>query len=243
MPRLLVALLVAGAAALPSRALAHLSLTAPVSRYGPDVLKTGPCGVSGGERTANVSYFEPGATIEVRWDEYVQHPGHYRIAFDPDGVDDFIDPATMTELYSNDAVLLDGIEDSRERQYAVTVTLPDVSCDNCTLQVIQVMYDKLPYTTPGNDIYYQCADLVLAPNGAPDGGADEPDAGSELDAGLEIVPDASPDGGIPTESGDNANAGGSGCRAVQGVDSTAWWSILLLVWVSRRLARMHRFTL
>lgn len=39
--------------------------------------------------------------------------------------------------------------------------LPDVECDNCTLQAIQVMYDKPPYVTPGNDLYYQCADLVL----------------------------------------------------------------------------------
>ena len=243
MLRLLLALLVAGSSSVPSGALAHLSLTAPVSRYGPDVLKTGPCGVSGGERSANVSYFEAGATIEVRWEEYVQHPGHYRIAFDPDGTDDFVDPATMTELYSNDTVLLDGIEDSREREYAVTVTLPDISCDHCTLQVIQVMYDKPPYTTPGNDIYYQCADLVLtegsAPD-APDGGANEPDAGSGVDAGPEMVPDASADGGVGMGGDNTTDLGGSGCRLVTLSDSAAWWSILLLVWASRRLARVHR---
>ena len=43
-----------------SSADAHLELDAPTSRYGPDVLKTGPCGVNGGERTDNVTYFEPG---------------------------------------------------------------------------------------------------------------------------------------------------------------------------------------
>ena len=243
MLRLVVAFLVASATTLPSAALAHLSLTAPVSRYGPDVLKTGPCGVAGGERSANVSYFEPGETIEVRWEEYVQHPGHYRIAFDPDGVDDFVDPVTMTELYSNDAVLLDGIEDSRERQYAVTVTLPEVSCDNCTLQVIQVMYDKPPYTTPGNDIYYQCADLVLASEDAPDGGPEDPDAGSELDAGMETVADASVNREPDAGGNGAAEPGGSGCRAVRSTDTAAWWSILILVWMLRRLARVHRFPL
>lgn len=243
MLRLVLALLVASATALPSAALAHLSLTAPVSRYGPEVLKTGPCGVSDGERTANLTYFEPGETIEVRWDEYVQHPGHYRIAFDPDGVDDFVDPASMTDLYSNEAVLLDGIEDRGERQYAVTVTLPDVSCDNCTLQVIQVMYDKPPYTTPGNDIYYQCADLVLTGGGAPDGGPEDPDAGSRLDAGMEMVPDAGTDGGLDAATDGSAEQGVSGCRAVRGTDAGTWWSILLLLWISRHLARMHRFPL
>lgn len=170
---------------LPKVARAHLGLDVPTSRYGPDTLKTGPCGVTGGERTSNVSYYEPGTTIEVRWNEYVDHPGHYRIAFDDDGDDDFVDPATMLELYSNDTVLLDGITDQGrgERDYVATVTLPDLSCSNCTLQVIQVMYDKPPYTTPGNDIYYQCADLVLREAGMDAGTDADADTGSDADAG------------------------------------------------------------
>lgn len=163
------ALLVTFVALSPALAHAHLGLDSPPSRYGPDTLQVGPCGVSDGERSELVTYYEPGATIEVRWEEYIDHPGHYRISFDDDGDDDFIDPAAMMELYSNETVLLDGIEDkgADERDYVATVTLPDVTCDKCTLQVIQVMYDKPPYTTPGNDIYYQCADLVLREGGAP----------------------------------------------------------------------------
>jgi hypothetical protein len=180
-----VSLLGALAVASPLEASAHLDLDSPTSRYGPDVLKTGPCGISGGERTANVTYFEPGETIEVGWDEYVDHPGHYRIAFDDQGDDDFVDPATMMELYSNDTVLLDGIPDKGrdERDYAVTITLPNVTCENCTLQVIQVMYDKPPYTTPGNDIYYQCADLVLREGEAPP----STDAGTDAGAGCGVA--------------------------------------------------------
>jgi hypothetical protein len=142
---------------------AHLGLTSPVSRYGPNVLKQGPCGVLGGERSDNVTVFEPGQTILVRWEEYVNHPGHYRIAFDPDGDDDFVDPASMDEFYSNDTVLLDGIEDHAgdDPYYEVSVQLPNIECERCTLQVIQLMYDKPPYVVPGNDIYYQCADLAL----------------------------------------------------------------------------------
>lgn len=203
----------------PQPASAHLDLTAPVSRYGPDVLKTGPCGISGGERSDHISYFEPGQTIEVRWIEYIDHPAHYRIAFDQDGDDDFVDPATMTELYSNEAVLLDGIEDKGPdtQDYAVTVTLPDVTCDNCTLQVIQVMYDKPPYTTPGNDIYYQCADLVLREGGAADAGT-----GPDADAG--------------TSLGDS-----SGCRAAGGgIAGLGVFPALLILLVARRLAAASR---
>lgn len=160
---LVFAVVVAGA--LP--AAAHLGLDYPPSRYGPNVLKIGPCGIGGGLRSNNVTTLEPGATIEVAWDEYVDHPGHYRIAFDIDGDDDFVDPPCLSgcnsrsptiEFYSNDAVVLDGIPDETD---SARVTLPDVECEHCTLQVIQVMYDKPPYVIPGDDIYYQCADLVL----------------------------------------------------------------------------------
>ena len=202
--RFLVAFLcLAAVILLPLGVNAHLGLDLPASRYGPDVLKTGPCGISGGERTENITYYEPGATIDVRWNEYVDHPGHYRIAFDADGVDEFVDPATMMELYSNKAVLLDGIPDEGRdtRDYKATVTLPDIECDNCTLQVIQMMYDKPPYTTPGNDIYYQCADLVLRKGGAP------PDAGVGTDAGTGPGTTPAPESGCSTASGPSAGLG------------------------------------
>lgn len=227
-----LAFLLASAAWAPA-ARAHLELTEPTSRYGPDVLKTGPCGVAGGERTSRVTYFEPGQTIEVRWDEYIDHPGHYRIAFDADGDDDFVDPSTMMELYSNDAVLLDGIADKGpgDREYVVTVTLPNLTCDNCTLQVIQVMYDKPPYVVPGNDIYYQCADLVLRSGGAPDGGV-VLDAGA-LDAGTEV------DGGQDAGDGPSSEAGG-GCRATRTPPNQIAWTGLLLMCLAHRLARRSR---
>jgi hypothetical protein len=154
-----------------SPAAAHLGLHDPPSRYGENILKIAPCGRGGGQRSTNVTTFEPGATIEVLWDEYVDHPGHFRIAFDDDGDDDFADPRCLRgcnsttptiELYADSTVLLDGIPDTpRGGESGARVTLPDIECDNCTLQVIQVMYDKPPYVSPGNDIYYQCADLVL----------------------------------------------------------------------------------
>lgn len=60
------------------------------------------------------------------------------------------------------------------------VTLPNVECSNCTLQVIQVMEDDTfhgPYdTTPGvgvSDVYHQCIDLVLK-HGAAQGAGGAP---------------------------------------------------------------------
>ena len=61
----------------------------------------------------------------------------------------------------------------RVQKYTWQLTLPNVECDNCTLQVIQVMEDNLAHgdydPTPGvgiEDIYHQCIDLVLK-QGAP----------------------------------------------------------------------------
>jgi hypothetical protein len=149
---------------------AHLALLYPPSREGGDVLKEGPCGRAGSRRGAPVTELAAGSSLEVVWDEYVDHPSHFRIAFDRDGDDDFADPVCVAgcdtrlpqfAFYTNDAVLLDDIADTAGGEGRATVTLPDVACDACTLQVIQVMYDKPPYASGGNDIYYQCADLVL----------------------------------------------------------------------------------
>lgn len=156
-----------------SVAQAHLGLEYPASRYGAQELKAGPCGRVGGVRTTDqVTVLRPGSVLKVRFDEYVDHPGHYRIAFDEAGDDDFVDPAGFddirpaAEYYPNSPILLDGIADRPvtpgvDSVYEVEVTLPDLECDGCTLQVIQVMTDKGP-VYGDDDLYYQCADLILS---------------------------------------------------------------------------------
>ena len=202
--------------ALATPAAAHVALEYPPSRYGENVLKEGPCGVAGGARTTNVTELEAGSTITVVWDEYVDHPGHFRLAFDAEGDDDFADPLCLAHcdsrnmdigLYVNDSVLLDGIADTPAGgESRVELTLPDVECNNCTLQLIQVMTDKPPYTSPGNDLYYQCADLILHKR------AVEPCAGDcdgngrvtveELTAGVRIALGLSPVGDCAPCDGD-----------------------------------------
>jgi|GEM_PF-916992 len=153
---------------------AHLRLTYPPPRYAEDDLKDRPCGIPNGMRSRNVERLQAGQTIEITWEETVEHSGHFRIAFDADGDDDFVDPEGYEDFYTNDAVMHDDIEDKdvyvEDPSYSFEITLPDIACDNCTLQVIQVMTDKKPYGPPlYDDIYYQCADLVLEQR---DGGSD-----------------------------------------------------------------------
>jgi uncharacterized protein (TIGR03382 family) len=199
-------------------ALAHVDLDAPTDRGCVDQ-KVGPCGNGCDSRSSNVTEVEPGATITVRWTETVDHPGHYRISFDDDGIDDFQNPTGYDDIQENPTlpVLLDGIEDrDGGGQYEVQVTLPDIECDNCTLQLIQMMTDKPPFSLPGNDIYYRCADLTLRT------GAGSVDAGPP-------APDAGPGGGGGDGDGGGCNAGG------QSAPGFAWLLALgALAYVGRR---------
>jgi MYXO-CTERM domain-containing protein len=171
-------------------------MDAPVSRVGAGCSffsdqKVGPCGVN--QRGTNVTEFRPGQTITVRLNETIDHPSHYRIAFNPNG-DDFEDPTSKDDKNGGHPfVLLDNIVDEDADQQNVQVTLPNMTCENCTLQLIQVMYDKGANgfggadgvgTDDNDDLYYACADIVL--KGAPVGGGDAgtPDAGTgSSDAG------------------------------------------------------------
>jgi len=175
---------------------AHISVDEAgthMSRYGGDDLKAGPCGMAGGKRSTNVYKYKPGATINVSISETIPHPGYFRIAFDNDGDDGFKDPAGTDgkdgncsgdakcgpgkeDYCNNETVLLDRLDQHASggfggsaKKYTWSVTLPNIECDNCTLQIIQVMNDFNfhPQPYPADDIYYQCIDIVLSKD-APD---------------------------------------------------------------------------
>jgi hypothetical protein len=171
-----------------SVARAHIALIAPEPRT--TQLKDGPCGEVGGTRGPTVAVFEPGQTITLRWAETVDHGSHYRIAFDVDGEDDFVPPTERTDLYNSPAVLADDIADGSGGTYAQAITLPDVECERCTIQLIQVMY--------GSGNYFQCADIAIRRAGGPP----PSDAGAAVgvDAGVAFTDDAA----SPTGSGDAA---------------------------------------
>jgi BIM1-like copper acquisition factor len=198
------------AAAAPRPAAAHIQLTFPPQRT--EAQKKGPCGDGTSARSAAVTEFRPGQTIVVEWDETVEHPGHFRISFDDDGDDDFAIPASYDESCSNGKVLVDLIPDrdvsNGDRHYRQEVTLPNYECVNCTLQVIQIMTDKPPYTADalGNDIYYQCSDITL--RGRPAAPADAP-ACLVVGGGTSGAGGASGAGGVGNAGG-GAGAGAAG---------------------------------
>lgn len=107
-------------------------------------LKSEPCGNVA--RTNVPVTFQPGETIEVEWEETINHPGYFRISFSPQADEGFAQN-----------VLLDNIpEVPAIKFYSATITLPNITCDDCTLQLIQVMTDR-----PNDPFYYSCADIRL----------------------------------------------------------------------------------
>ena len=170
------------------------------------MLKQRHCGDPAAPRQANPTVRAPGAPYTVVWYETIDHPGHYRISWSMNnGTDFFVPPnATATTVGMDPTVMIDLIPDVQGnfpgglgRKYTQQITLPNVECSNCTLQVIQLMTDKPPYTTAttSDDIYYQCADFILT-NTAP-----------MPDAGVTMGGDAGTTGGGDTGG---CNAGGAG---------------------------------
>jgi hypothetical protein len=233
-----IPLTVAALVLVPSLAHAHTVLLDPPPRD-PNQIKVFPCGGAGpsaaasGQRTT----YAAGSTITVEFSEFVQHPGYFRIAFSPNGLDGF-----------DQHVLVPMIADTNDEHYSVQVTLPDTPCDNCSLQLIQCMDASMPPVASCSN-YYSCADLVLT------GAAGRPDAGpppppGTPDADVENPPspgspDAAPEQTPGGSSGGNEGAVSGGCSVSAGIGATssqfaglAWMLLPLgVARLRRRLAR------
>jgi len=171
-----------------SAALAHVRLIDPPPRLdgqeGNNQLKIGPCGQQQNARTTTVTDFTGGETITVAFGEYINHASYYRVALDVEGDDSFPqrpeeavqqqgdDPESIHPLSditdtSLDVYILQYYMDDQsasfmqETSYRTEVTLPNIDCQNCTLQLIQFMYnDEEPH-------YYQCADITITATDEP----------------------------------------------------------------------------
>lgn len=177
-------------------ALAHIHLEDPIPRYPGEVSgenKACPCGVGASNRTCRVegpvsdpdrstdrvTTLTAGSTIVMRFDEYVGHSGRYRVAFDQDGADlvDFnAHPLVdIPDPRGNDGNTGDG------SIWEIEVPIPETLCENCTLQLIQMMDGNMvdPVADPvGRSSYYQCADITIVAAGGGSAGAGSVDAGA-----------------------------------------------------------------
>jgi len=232
---------------------AHIVLISPPSWVVEDSLgnpqKGAPCGGDDGLRTGIISTYRAGSTIEVKWQEAVGHPGHFRIALARDRGDLF-DP--VVETTNGDGVtgvsltaaimdpprypvLMDGLFPRplafapEEDPFSVQVELPQMTCERCTLQVVQFMANHVP-----GYFYHHCADLRIVP-----ADADVPDAA--LGPSSPLVPEAGVDTTPVTPTPSPVGGEEGGCAlGVSKAGFPAFEGALLLVGLVTALRRSRR---
>lgn len=158
---------------------AHFVLSAPAASTEQNGLgdpqKAPPCGDDGtATLTGEVTTYQAGDTITITIDERIYHPGHYRIALVAD-IADMPEPPPVTPADTpcgsapidpapQFPVLADGVFEHTEpfsEPQTIEVTIPeDLSCENCTLQVIQFMSDHA-LNVPGGCYYHHCATIEV----------------------------------------------------------------------------------
>jgi len=161
-------------AVIPSVAPAHIKLLEPLSTWSTENGGKGkpPCGE--GIPSTIITKARGGHPLTVRVQEFIPHPGHYRIALSTKSRDELpVDP--VVEMVDNKSVsaaiaenpqppiLADGVfphtTTPRNTEWKMDVMLPNLSCEKCTLQVIQFMANH-----PGHAdgvYYHSCADLEI----------------------------------------------------------------------------------
>ncbi|HEY2844426.1 MAG TPA: SCE4755 family polysaccharide monooxygenase-like protein [Bryobacteraceae bacterium] len=154
-----------------------------------DPQKLGPCGgtsanaakgkaANPGTPTNMVTKAQGGQKLHIKLQETVYHPGHYRISLAVNSRAELPgDPIVTTrdtekgpwsvsaiiDKTPKPPVLLDGlfVHDSKQVDpWETDVTLPNISCAKCTLQIVQFMAEH-GRNSDGDFTYHHCAELQI----------------------------------------------------------------------------------
>jgi hypothetical protein len=156
-----------------------------------DPQKIGPCGgvsanpargtpANPGVPSGAVTNVKGGTDLPLLVHESIFHPGHYRVALartmaqlpkDPDVqvVQTEQGPRSKGAVIQNPVappILLDGIFPHTERPAApqtfeTTIPIPNITCPNCVLQVIEFMAEHPGIAVDGGHSYHHCAILNI----------------------------------------------------------------------------------
>jgi Lytic polysaccharide mono-oxygenase, cellulose-degrading len=195
-----------------------------------------------------VTTFQAGEKITVELAETVYHPGYYRISIAPvsaakattkefpdppltDPKECFFDKAAV-KTSPHDSVIGDGLFMTSEnmptgRSLMQEVTLPNEPCEECTLQIVQVMEGH----GASSCFYYHCANIKIV---AADGSSNSEHAGSHASH------DTAGSAGSATHTdADSEDDGGCSVATLGATRSShaGWGSVAIAtigVWRSRR---------
>ncbi len=260
------AIVAAGATFVAAPANAHFILKTPAASISQDALgspqKLAPCGnEAGGTATGEVTSFAAGQTITITIDEKIFHPGHYRVALavnDPSelpaepivtagatacGSTTIMDPPVYPVLA--DGVLLH--TEPFDGPQTIQVTLPaNVSCEKCTLQVIEFMSNH-GLNNPGGCFYHHCADIKISAGTGGTGGAGgttgtggaSGGAGGTTSSTTASGGGGGDAGGGGSGAGETSTSGGCGCSVPAG-DPSSFAALASLLGLGMLLRRRRR---
>ena len=226
----------------PRAAEAHIRMTAPmgwVTTDGDgDPQKITPCGVDSTVAytpTNAVTTLHVGDQVTFNWIETIPHDGHFRISLAVNSRSELLDPLVTKMNSDNTAsqvaisnppvypVLADDLFEhtaattSPGKTYSYTITIPNMPCAKCTLQLLQFMANHPP---DPSYFYHQCADVtILAASTTGTGGSGATGAGGTNAIGTGGT-NATGTGGTNATGTGGTNATGTGGTNATGTGGT-----------------------
>jgi hypothetical protein len=158
----------------PGVAHAHFALLQPPSALSIEDGGKGAPPCAEGPASNVVTQVQGGHPIAIRLTEFVFHPGHYRFALSVNSRAEL--PADPNVVQNNGVsvsasiqnpvripVLADGVflhDAPPTADWQTSLTLPNLNCDRCTLQIIEFMAEH-GFNVGGGFFYHHCADLRI----------------------------------------------------------------------------------
>ena len=135
----------------------------------PANLSQDPCGTTDADKPtdndADRLALVAGATYTFNFNETINHNAKYLIAFSVDDKDVFNEELMNLDEFFNDDLLPEDIAAQQDRvavadnnSYTFDVTVPDITCERCAVQLIQKMYNS-PNVSATK--YVNCIDVKI----------------------------------------------------------------------------------
>jgi hypothetical protein len=152
----------------------HSRWECPEPRSPDTGIKSGPCGLETDQFASSAVYEITPGPFTVQWEESITHMGApFHIALSQDGRDTdtlFLKPCILLDhIPHNDFTNPSYLNESTYELYSLTIEIPDVSCERCSLQLVNPMTDKIgtrgapngegctfPDFCGGVDVYHSC---------------------------------------------------------------------------------------
>eukprot|EP00986_Skeletonema_menzelii_P002718 scaffold764_cov79-Skeletonema_menzelii.AAC.6 len=131
--------------AVPPLAHSHSRWQCPAPRSSSTGIKNGPCGsqpLSIYQTDSAIDEIKPGP-LRIIFEESIHHTGApFRISLSNDGTDD--DACVLLDhIPHNDCCQPDYFDESSYTKYVLTIEIPNVSCERCSLHLSNPMTDKI----------------------------------------------------------------------------------------------------